>query len=171
MSKIRPLFLLLLALPLLVFTSCNDDDEPEPEPLPTLEGKWALDFLELTELPSAYQSYEGEFNAALLGVMNLEYLFTIDGTDQEFVEYADAFNGLTFTTDGEWEFNDDQTELTLAFDGGNDQVFEVLTFNLQNMAIQIEEVFSLPNPNSPDPENPVMENVNATVIYHYYKLY
>jgi len=170
MFKFRPYFLLLLILAVFSLNSCSDDDE-DPIPLPTLEGKWVLDFLELRNLPPQFSNYQGEFNAALLSLMSLEYNFEVDENDQTFVEYADAFNGLTFATEGTWEFNDDETELSLFFDNGNDAIYDVLDFSIDQLRIQITEVFSLPDPNSEDPENPTFVDVNATVIYHYYKVY
>ena len=139
----------------LILASC-DDEEEDPVPQPSITGRWELSTIEWRNA----DTLNGFYNPLWIGLISREYIFR---ENNEFEEINHFSFGVTGKFLGEWSLNEDNTELSLAFDNGDDETYD-LNLELNSMTIERDETYNLSSTNEP-------LNVTINARYEYVKLY
>ena len=140
-----------------LFLAACDEEEEDPVPQPSLTGRWELSTIEWRNA----DTLNGFYNPLWIGLISREYVFR---ENNEFEEINHFSFGVTGKFLGEWTLNDDNTELSLEFDNGDDETYD-LTLGLNTMIIERDETYNL----SSNPEVPLNVTINAQ--YEYVKLF
>jgi hypothetical protein len=133
MRSIHSLFVCVIALTFII-SSCKKDKETVPSKTALLTAKaWKLDKVLLfnTEVT------DPNILATIGGLANSEVKFNADGT------YTATDRTTNTKTNGTWEFNSDQTKLTVkGSTTGSDVTFDIKTLTDKNMDLFTQQAIT-----------------------------
>ncbi|MGK7396128.1 MAG: lipocalin family protein [Candidatus Cyclobacteriaceae bacterium M3_2C_046] len=155
-------FIMMLIFSTTFFYSCSEDDDPVVA-TPSINGVWEIHTIEFRNA----QNLDGLYNPLIYGLLSWYYEFGED-ENQTFLETnqiaSGEGSGLSFQRTGEWEFNDDETELTIFYDQGENETYDVDELSVGKLVLSRTEPFDPDN----DPATP--NTLQILALYTYYKV-
>ena len=131
------LALLTLCFGIILFSSCKKtEDAVTPPPTPVVVGNWKLDRIIITELPTAYASFNGRALDPLQNFgLQSTYSFLVDNTFTN----KETQSGVIEDYKGTWAFTNNQLKITYSDKTTDDFVYDETTkfLNMPPLSVKL----------------------------------